>query len=334
MSKHTWTSNSLQLPTWLSEVRPRQCLFHLWRWFRRTEHRMPAGAKNGHASIIKHLSSTLSFGLKSSTHLGQPFSLQSTNTGALWTLLSEVHLVSNNTHRDFVLRGVLQRNGGGWNKITLASRGHACALCSYLNLIHPRSDAEKAALGSNVVEEQDSVSFTEIGPGDATKPIEIQSFHFQVCFAFNCLSFIYLSWPAVSHICRLVFSPSTSMLFIWKSTPEQENKSLKSEMKNHQYRMCWWDCPPSVVWMSPLNSFSVSLSRKLDFPAPASPAKTRRYIGAGSSVPSISVSRGCRKEEEDNELKYPHHSQFSCTHLVAAWSTDNIIVFCPSSQYK
>jgi len=42
--------------------------------------------------------------------------------------------------------------------------------------------------------------------------------------------------------------------------------------------------------MSPLNSLSVSLSRKLDFPAPASPAKTRRYIGAGSSGPSMLAS--------------------------------------------
>lgn len=44
--------------------------------------------------------------------------------------------------------------------------------CSYLDLIHPRSDAEKAVLWSNVVEEQHSVSFTEVGPGNATKPIE------------------------------------------------------------------------------------------------------------------------------------------------------------------
>lgn len=164
------------------------------------------------------------------------------------------------------------------------------------------------------------MSFTEIGPGDATKPIKrtiillvkggVMSHHSGLSPLF------YLSCPAVSHICRLVFSPSTSMLFIWKSTPEQKNKSLRSDRKNHQYHLPWRDCPPSVVWMSPLNSFSVSLSRKLDFPAPASPAKTRRNIGAGSSVPSISVSRGCRKEEEDNELKYPFHSRFSCTHPI------------------
>lgn len=42
----------------------------------------------------------------------------------------------------------------------------------YLDLIHPRSDAEKAVLWSNVVEEQHSVSFTEVGPGNAAKPIE------------------------------------------------------------------------------------------------------------------------------------------------------------------
>lgn len=59
------------------------------------------------------------------------------------------------------------------------------AVTSYLNLIHPRSDAEKAALGRNVIEEQDSVSFTEIGPGDATKPIENTIFSFSSVFRFE-----------------------------------------------------------------------------------------------------------------------------------------------------
>lgn len=54
--------------------------------------------------------------------------------------------------------------------------------------------------------------------------------------------------------------------------------------------------------MSPLNSLSVSLSRKLDFPAPASPAKTRRYIGAGSSVSSMSASKGFVNGTKDNKL--------------------------------
>lgn len=55
--------------------------------------------------------------------------------------------------------------------------------------------------------------------------------------------------------------------------------------------------------MFPLNSLSVSLSRKLDFPDPASPAKTRRYIGAGSSDSSMSSSEGWENETEGNRLK-------------------------------
>lgn len=34
----------------------------------------------------------------------------------------------------------------------------------------------------------------------------------------------YLSCPAVSQICKLVFSPSTSILFTWKSTPKNRTK--------------------------------------------------------------------------------------------------------------
>lgn len=112
---------------------------------------------------------------------------------------------------------------------------HVWPFGSYLDLFHPSSDAEKAVLWSNVVEEQDSVSFTEIGPGNATKPIKNKFICSAVCLATALygLSFIYLSWPAVSHICRLVFSPSTSMFFIWKSTPDQKRKKMfKSERKD------------------------------------------------------------------------------------------------------
>lgn len=35
---------------------------------------------------------------------------------------------------------------------------------------------------------------------------------------------LYLSCPAVSQICRFVFSPSTNILFIWKSTPGEKKK--------------------------------------------------------------------------------------------------------------
>lgn len=119
----------------------------------------------------------------------------------------------------------------------------------------------------------------------------------------------YLSCPAVSHICKLVFSPSTSILFIWKSTPEKWKTDLN--VWNQEYvsvllnmmRLLWHS--PNVVWMSPLKSLSVSLRRKLDFPAPASPAKTRRYIGVGSSVSSMSASNGCV-----NRTNNKMHKQF------------------------
>lgn len=64
--------------------------------------------------------------------------------------------------------------------------------------------------------------------------------------------------------------------------------------------------PPSVVWMSPLNSLRVSRRRKLDFPAPASPAKTKRYIGAGSSLTEMASSKGCingRKKIKNETMK-------------------------------
>lgn len=44
------------------------------------------------------------------------------------------------------------------------------SISSYLNLIHPRSDIEEAAFWGNVVQQQDSVSFTEVGPGNTTEP--------------------------------------------------------------------------------------------------------------------------------------------------------------------
>lgn len=56
---------------------------------------------------------------------------------------------------------------------------------------------------------------------------------------FEGLSFIHLSWPAVSHICRLVFSPSTSMLFIWKSIPDQKRKKGCSSPKGRAVCGTW-----------------------------------------------------------------------------------------------
>jgi len=52
---------------------------------------------------------------------------------------------------------------------------------------------------------------------------------------------------------------------------------------------------PRVVCISPLNSLRLNRSKKLDFPDPASPAKTRRYTGARSvSSKSSSV---CYREQ-------------------------------------
>lgn len=48
-------SNTLRLPTWRGEARPRRCWFHLWRWFHRTEHRTPARAENCGIRIINRL---------------------------------------------------------------------------------------------------------------------------------------------------------------------------------------------------------------------------------------------------------------------------------------
>ena len=99
----------------------------------------------------------------------------------------------------------------------------------------------------------------------------------------------HLSCPAVSQICNVVCSPSTSSCFIWKSTPARRD--------NQVLLLCV--CPgwvprvlggvPRVLEMSLLNSFVQRRSRKLDFPVPPSPASTSRYIGqggAGSSLPS------------------------------------------------
>lgn len=61
--------------------------------------------------------------------------------------------------------------------------------------------------------------------------------------------------------------------------------------------------PPSVLWRSSLNSLRVNLRRKLDFPAPASPARTRRYIGAGSEPSTMLSSKGCRNITKRDSLK-------------------------------
>lgn len=105
------------------------------------------------------------------------------------------------------------------------------------------------------------MSFTEIGPGNTTKPTAKRDttrvFSFIIIIIMNRqLSVVasyesrYLSCPAVSHICRLVFSPSTSILFIWKSTPENRKadfQCLKSRMcQRHLIKCLLWN-PPSVV---------------------------------------------------------------------------------------
>lgn len=111
------------------------------------------------------------------THLGQLLSVQTAHTAAFWELLPQVHLVSNNTHGDFVFRWILYENKKGhWILLptgaVFSPQGRFVnqLFASYLDLIHPRSDVEEAALWSDIVEEQDSVSFTEVRPRNATKP--------------------------------------------------------------------------------------------------------------------------------------------------------------------
>lgn len=100
--------------------------------------------------------------------------MQTAHTGSLRMLIPEVHLVSNNTHRDFILRRVLEENKGNckMNPCFLGEMilHHPLRTHTYLNLIHPCSDVQEAAFRSDVVEEQDAMSLAEIGPGNAAKP--------------------------------------------------------------------------------------------------------------------------------------------------------------------
>ena len=48
---------------------------------------------------------------------------------------------------------------------------------------------------------------------------------------------VYLSCPAVSQICRLVFSPSTSIFLIWKSTPINHNPP-DSHLTHINWNLC------------------------------------------------------------------------------------------------
>lgn len=120
----------------------------------------------------------------------------------------------------------------------------------YLNLIHPRSDVEKAALGGDIVQQQDAVSFPEIRPGNTPESeggkrtvvfslivstVQTSNVVYTFTLEWHFLRNVslenaleeeaYLSCPAVSQICRLVISPSTSIFFNWKSTPDSNNKT-------------------------------------------------------------------------------------------------------------
>lgn len=105
--------------------------------------------------------------------------------------------------------------------------GHRCDLYSYLDLIHPRSDAEKAALWSDVVEEQDSVSFPEIGPGNATKPIK-RAIVLLVKGGVICLS---------AAVCRLSFTspaPPCPISAGWSSPHPQACSSFGNQHLNEK----------------------------------------------------------------------------------------------------
>lgn len=69
---------------------------------------------------------------------------------------------------------VVKKNVCSLGKVTVMNHPATNGECvhTHLDLIHPRSHVQEAAFRSDVVEEKDAVSFTEVGPGNAAKPTE------------------------------------------------------------------------------------------------------------------------------------------------------------------
>ena len=104
-----------------------------------------------------------------------------------------------------------------------------------------------------------------------------------------CLFSIY------KHLFHLKTHPYISrhspLLFIWHTLIAKYNINV--------YCSIYFKSLPRVVCMSPLNSFRLRRSKKLDLPDPASPANTKRNIGTDSSESNKSVSVCCKSEKFD-----------------------------------
>lgn len=117
----------------------------------------------------------------------------------------------------------------------------------YLDVLNPLADADEAALGADVVEEQHAVGLAEVGLGNApvpaaravtargARPLPTPG---QLWGPASPAGWVpeagmapagsaHLSCPAVSQICSVVCSPSTSSCFIWKSTPARRSSQAR-----------------------------------------------------------------------------------------------------------
>lgn len=117
----------------------------------------------------------------------------------------------------------------------------------YLDVLNPLADAEEAALGADVVEKQHAVGLAEVGLGDAPVPAaravtaggaRPRPTPGQLWGPASPAGWVpeagmapagsaHLSCPAVSQICSVVCSPSTSSCFIWKSTPARRSSQAQ-----------------------------------------------------------------------------------------------------------
>lgn len=187
--KATWSSNLSRPPTWPDEERPRRRWFHLWRWSRRTGLRTPAGARWTASVLFWHpkvggvcVNFSAAVGVRSYS----PW-LTSLRANCWHRFPQDAAREGPLCFQQHIWRFYPRLNPGPENKWKLWKRMSALWVRSrllttqlrkgecvhtHLDLIHPRSHVQEAAFRSDVVEEKDAVSFTEVGPGNAAKPTE------------------------------------------------------------------------------------------------------------------------------------------------------------------
>lgn len=87
---------------------------------------------------------------------------------------------------------VVKKNVCSLGKVTFINHPATNGECvhTHLDLIHPRSHVQEAAFRSDVVEEKDAVSFTEVGPGNAAKPTEKGAWIYTQQWIFSFLLFL------------------------------------------------------------------------------------------------------------------------------------------------